>query len=59
MLVGELDLVNPPRIAGELADRLESARMVVIPGVGHMPHIEDKLQFRLELEAFLAGISGG
>ena len=59
VLVGELDLVNPPRVAGELADRLENARMVVMPGVGHMPHIEDKLQFRLELEAFLAGLSGG
>jgi 3-oxoadipate enol-lactonase len=59
VLVGELDLVNPPRVAAELADRLAHARMVVIPGVGHLPHIEDKLQFQLELETFLGQVTGG
>ena len=53
VLVGEFDLVNPPRVAAELADRLRALRMVVLPGVGHMPHIEDKLQFRHEVERFL------
>jgi 3-oxoadipate enol-lactonase len=59
VLVGELDLVNPPRVASELADRLNHARMAVIPGVGHMPHIEDKVQFRHEVEAFLPGVASG
>lgn len=59
VLVGELDLVNPPRIAGELADGLPDAKMVVMPDVAHMPHIEDKPRFRHEVETFLAGISGG
>lgn len=57
VLVGEQDLVNPPHAAAELVQRLPDARMVVLPSVGHMPHIEDKYRFRQELEQFLAGLS--
>jgi 3-oxoadipate enol-lactonase len=53
VLVGEHDLVNPPRMAAELAERLPAGRMVILSNVGHMPHIEDKLQFRNEIEQFL------
>ena len=55
VVVGALDLVNPPEIARELVDGIPGARLSILDGVGHLPHIEDGARFRAVVGEFLDG----
>jgi len=50
VVVGELDAATPLDLARELAERIEGARFVLLPGCGHCPPLEQP-------DAFLAAVA--
>jgi proline iminopeptidase len=53
VLTGSVDLNTPPRIAAELAALLPASRLVVQPGAGHYPWLDDPGWFVRAVVAFL------
>ena len=54
VLVGELDEATPPPMSHELAAGLPDAKLVVLPGLAHVPQLQAPEQFLPPVTAFLA-----
>jgi 3-oxoadipate enol-lactonase len=57
IVVGAQDQATPPVLGRALADRLATAKLVELPGLGHCPHIQDPDAFVAAIAPFL-GLSG-
>ncbi len=56
VLVGEADVMTPPRFATFLAERIAGARLVVVPGTGHMLPVEASGAFAGAVRPFLRNL---
>ena len=56
LIYGELDQRSPLRIAEGLRDRIPSAQLVVIPGVGHVCNAEAPKEFNAHVRRFLRSL---
>ncbi len=53
VVVGEDDLLTPPRYSRQLVERVAGAMLTLLPGVGHAPPLEDGRGFNRVLLEFL------
>ncbi|MGI8701652.1 MAG: alpha/beta fold hydrolase [Nocardioidaceae bacterium] len=58
VLVGELDLPDVQEACRAVADRAANARLVVLPGVAHLPHFERDHACLAAIDDFLTGLDG-
>lgn len=56
VLVGSDDALTPPALAETLAAGIAGARLVKIPGAGHMSNLEEPAAFNAAVEAFLRSL---
>lgn len=54
ILVGEGDEATPPDMARELAALMPDARVTVLPGLAHVPQLQDTSAFVAAMDGFLA-----
>lgn len=53
ILTGELDLITPPECAQEMADWMVAAKLVLLPGCGHLSTLEKPLEVNEQLREWL------
>ncbi|MFE1288317.1 alpha/beta fold hydrolase [Streptomyces sp. NPDC058751] len=58
VLAGEVDLNSPPPATARVAALFPHAELVVQPGAGHFPWLDDPARFVMATEAFLARPAG-
>lgn len=58
VIQGEDDPHWPPPVAQRLADGIPGAELVVVPGGGHVPHLDEPALFLRAVESFLSRLEG-
>jgi len=56
LIYGELDQRAPLKVANELHTRIPSAKLVVIPGVGHLANVEAPDEFNDHVRQFIRSV---
>jgi pimeloyl-ACP methyl ester carboxylesterase len=56
VVVGEQDGLTPPAEAEKLAAGIKGAKLVKVPGAGHLPCIESPEPFNAALAEFFGGL---
>ncbi|MFC7475622.1 alpha/beta fold hydrolase [Dankookia sp. GCM10030260] len=59
LVAGEADALAPPRTMERMRDAIPGARLAVLPGCGHLAHLEDTTGFNAAVAGFLRGLPEG
>jgi pimeloyl-ACP methyl ester carboxylesterase len=56
LLYGDSDVRSPVGVAEELHAKIPTSRLVIMPGVGHVSHLEAPARFNSEVGRFLRSL---
>lgn len=59
LIAGERDPLAPPKTMERMRDAIRGARLVVLPGAGHLAHLEYPAAFNAALRDFLRAVPEG
>ena len=59
LIAGEADPLAPPRTMERMRDAIRDARLAVLPGCGHLAHLEDTAGFNAAVRGFLQSLREG